>query len=179
MDFDNIPDTQVFEGNTVDIIFHKKARRPRDKKTPTAKRNSIVVNLPATQSTQESPAPCEPTPLPPQSSAASPSQTTVPDLTNDRIFMTTKTSVEAFNKHFPPEALHFNDAELAELNALYHSLIKEHAQAPAMLNPQTILGVEKSSLIERFLKDNLSNSEESTPPIPPFDSCSPIASHST
>lgn len=144
MDFDKIAATQEFEGNTVDVIFGKK-RGARKRKT-TSNAPEIALKFPDSES-------------PPSQKVDSQEQPFV--FTNDNIFRTRETTSALFAKYFPTEILRFTDEELAEINELHASLQRQQvAGEQRQLTQANVNELDKSCLIERFLKENEANRKQ-------------------
>lgn len=160
MNFDNIPETQIFEGHTVDIIFPKKfnnARQSRRRLYNPEEEHKDDAALQVKISSQQEPVASSTSGLldrlPDTQTSSGPStQSPVPfSFTNENIFMEKQSRSLEFNRFFPVEVLHFDDEELQTLNDLYRQLRRRPSETP-QLNKTNDL--EKTSLIERFLKDN-------------------------
>lgn len=174
MDFNKIADTQEYDGNTIDVIFPKK-RQTRKRKLPSSAEIGIVLN-PVQIESQDSPD--SPDQLNKTSTQRTQSQEPF-TFTNNNIFRHRDTTSALFQKYFPPEVLKFTDDELQEINELYGRLQEQQQQG--RLTQANVNELDKSCLIERFLKDNnnhqpqdsLNGSSQSQSPLFTFDSSSP------
>lgn len=145
MNFDNIAETQIFEGNTIDCIFSKN-RQSRKRTHSRLDRDAslILTTVPVFQSTQE-----DDSPVISQEDKSDSGQFA---FTNENIIRGEQTASVLFKQYFPPEVLKFTDDELADINELYKSLVDQQTQADRMvLSEANVNELEKSSLIEKFL----------------------------
>lgn len=143
MNFDNIAETQIFEGNTLDHIFAKK-RGPRKRKSQTLQRDSsLILQAPLYQSTPEEESP--------ELNKTDPDQFA---FTNENLIRRDHTTSVLFQQYFPPEVLQFTEDELEEINQLHRKLVDQQTQADRMLlSEANVNQLEKSCLIEKFLQE--------------------------
>lgn len=171
MDFDRIAATQEFEGNTIDAIFPKK-RQTRKRKISNPAEIGIILKpvLPSQDSPEE---------LNKTATQRTDSQEPF-TFTNDNIFRHRQTTSALFNKYYPPQVLKFTDEELQEINELYADLQeKQVAGEQGRLTQANVTELDKSCLIERFLKETICpppTREEGSQESGPFtlDSGSPL-----
>lgn len=172
MNFDNIAETQEFEGNTVDVIFNKKRQSRRKNSTKTAE---IDLSL-KKHITFDSQSPPDLT-----ATQKTDSQDDQFRFTNENIFLKKMPTSAMFRKYFPAQVLNFTEAELAEINELFVSL-QERQAAGSQQNQLTQANVgvlDSSCLLERFLKEteavvpNMIDGSQTSSFL--FDSSSPVS----
>lgn len=145
MDFDNIASTQIFEGNTIDVIFPKK-RKP-------VKRKSTTAAVISTQQQQLADTPEDSPDLLNKTATqnSTPSQFL---FTNENIFRKNPDPSVLFKKYYPAvPVLEFTVEELAEINDLYRSVQDQRAGEPAVLTEDFVNDLGVSCPVQRFLNN--------------------------
>ena len=161
MNFDDIPDTQIFDGKTVDIIFPRrfknaKIRRATKALEPSPSLLNVLQQVDEFHNTTSSP---EKQDTPSSNEPSTQSQVFV--FTNENIFINKTSRSDLFNQYFPESLLNFTEDELKEINELY-SEIQERNKLSSEESPLPHLDSNMGDfLMDRFLKDNQSQEVES------------------